>query len=384
MAITITCTCGKSLQVADEHAGQRGKCPGCGHAITIPELGGGQFTEQAPAPVQRKSGDSEAWGNTRTDTDAPPEPDEDIGHLTTHAGVLIGEEDDFFAAAPPEIGRLYSAFTTLKKNVEPQSMASRVLVAGVLFAASFALVGFLVYSLRGPWRLRPEELLVLMLIPAAVGTLFGGIAFWWTRFRHTCSYVGVKGTAVFHCAGDRDQVRQPEMFLFRDAAELRIAQTRNYYNGVYTGTNYSFVWSDERSETVHQLGGRYSSEAGTPVATDPYHYALMAETAWTMFLFRDIDRILTSEELLFFGLKGGDHVQLGSGLLILVQGGKTIELRSDQIEKMLVANGVISVWEVGAKEGWFVNSGIHQFMYHDLGNARFFMFALEKLLGIRF
>ena len=69
---------------------------------------------------------------------------------------------------------------------------------------------------------------------------------------------------------------------------------------------------------------------------------------------------------------------------MLTQGGKTIELRSDQIEKMTIGDGVISVWEVGGKEGWFVNTGIHQIMYAELGNARFFMFALEKLLGIRF
>jgi hypothetical protein len=51
---------------------------------------------------------------------------------------------------------------------------------------------------------------------------------------------------------------------------------------------------------------------------------------------------------------------------------------------MTVGDGVISVWETGAKAGWFVNKGIHQFMYADLGNARFFLFALDRLLGIRF
>ena len=296
----------------------------------------------------------------------------------------VTEDDDLFAPAPKEIGRLYSAFTTLKTNVEPQSMPSRLILVAILFVITFILGGLLVFLVGSGGRNRPLDLLCFMPIPAAVGALFGSLAFWWTRFRHTCSYVGVKGIATYTCSGDRDQVRQTELFLFRDAAELRIGQTRNYYNGVYTGTNYSFTWSDERGTTVHTMSGRYSSEAGTPVATDPYHYALMAETAWTMYLFRDIDRITTSDELLYFGLKGNDHIQLGSGVLILVQGGKTIELRSDEIEKMNVGNGVISVWEVGAKEGWFVNKGIHQFMYADLGNARFFLYALEKLVGIRF
>ena len=62
-------------------------------------------------------------------------------------------------------------------------------------------------------------------------------------------------------------------------------------------------------------------------------------------------------------------------------GGADQSIPAEQIEKMTIGDGVISVWEVGGKEGWFVNAGIHQFLYADLGNARFFMFALEKLLG---
>lgn len=36
MAITLTCSCGQQLQVADQYAGQRVKCPGCGQVLTAP------------------------------------------------------------------------------------------------------------------------------------------------------------------------------------------------------------------------------------------------------------------------------------------------------------------------------------------------------------
>lgn len=36
MPITFNCTCGKSLRVADEHAGKRIKCPGCQAVCTAP------------------------------------------------------------------------------------------------------------------------------------------------------------------------------------------------------------------------------------------------------------------------------------------------------------------------------------------------------------
>jgi Protein of unknown function (DUF3251) len=34
--MSVACQCGRSLRVGVEHAGRRGKCPGCGHSIEIP------------------------------------------------------------------------------------------------------------------------------------------------------------------------------------------------------------------------------------------------------------------------------------------------------------------------------------------------------------
>jgi len=53
--------CGRKLTVADAHAGRRGKCPHCGHAVHIPQPGEAQPVkppcpedlELAPAPSQR-------------------------------------------------------------------------------------------------------------------------------------------------------------------------------------------------------------------------------------------------------------------------------------------------------------------------------------------
>jgi hypothetical protein len=388
MSITFTCKCGKSVQVKDEYAGREGECPSCGRAVMIPEAEDeGHITEQAPLPKPKaKAAETAPWMAPQKKVEHLPEPDEDDTHLTTHAGGFIEEEDDFFVEAPKEIGRLHSAFTTLKKHQDPMSPGMRVVLVFTLFGVSAvitALVIVLIILLAGA-RWRFEQFAMLLLFPSAVGLLAGAIGYWWTGFSHTCTYVGTKGIARFVCSGSREYLSTDEVFLYRDATELRIAQTRHYYNGVYTGTDYSFAWSNERGDVIHTIAGRYSSEEGNPVATDPYHYAIMAENAWTMFLFRDIERILEEDKLLFFGLKGGDYIELGEGLFILHQGGKKIKLKGNKIDKMTIGNGIIQVWEVGAQEGWFTNSGIHQFMYADLGNARFFMFALEKLLGIRF
>src|SRR5262245_6575331 len=52
MPITLNCTCGKTLRVADEHAGRRVKCPVC-NAIISPAPPEPQFevVEEAPPPL---------------------------------------------------------------------------------------------------------------------------------------------------------------------------------------------------------------------------------------------------------------------------------------------------------------------------------------------
>lgn len=37
MSIPVTCRCGKSFRVKDEHAGKKGKCPACGDLLLVPD-----------------------------------------------------------------------------------------------------------------------------------------------------------------------------------------------------------------------------------------------------------------------------------------------------------------------------------------------------------
>ena len=60
MAIEFSCECGKQIRVADQFAGRRAKCPGCGQPITIP---------QPDTPADEFDGDLlyEAIGGTKDD-----------------------------------------------------------------------------------------------------------------------------------------------------------------------------------------------------------------------------------------------------------------------------------------------------------------------------
>ena len=203
------------------------------------------------------------------------------------------------------------------------------------------------------------------------------------RFNHSCTYVGAKGVAWYQCTGGRARLTRTDLFLFKNAADLRTGQVRHYFNGIYNGTNYFYTWSNEKGKTIYTLAGRFRSEAGTPKVTDPFYFALAAEAAWSQYLLKNIDRLTDDDNLIFFALTRGNYVQLGKGLFILKLGKNTMELEADHIESITMNNGIVYVKEAGGKQGWFSNTGIHQFAYKDLGNAQFFIFAVEKLLEIQ-
>jgi len=51
MPLVVTCTCGKRLQVAEEHAGKRVKCPGCQAVVTVPAKAGAPAAAAASRPA---------------------------------------------------------------------------------------------------------------------------------------------------------------------------------------------------------------------------------------------------------------------------------------------------------------------------------------------
>ncbi len=394
MAITFRCEqCQKTLEVPDEFAGQEGACPSCGAAVQIPAEDAGNFTDKAPIPsVSRPVADSSgelvrAYDKPIPKRESKPsergdDEEEDPG-LVTHYGNPVEYEDDFFVDAPKEIGKVMSAFTSLKTSKQPMSAGGRFGIMFFLFAIG-AVLGIAIgmfTATRG--RIQAPQILTMLGLGSALGALGAFFGHLLTRFKHTCNYVGKLGIATFTCAGDRDTLAKEDVFLYEDAVELRIGQTRNYYNGAYTGTTYAFNWTNNQSKQVFGLAGSYSSEAGTPHAKDPFYFALAAETAWTLYLFGNMDSLLGRDDELVFGLKGNDYVELRQDEIAIVKGGKTTTLETEDIQQMRIEAGMVSIWQHGAKKGWFTDTGIISFSYAELGNARFFVYALEKLLGIR-
>src|SRR5262249_17810399 len=142
----------------------------------------------------------------------PPQPATDLREVRNHGGDPLPHDVDFFAPAPPEIGPIFTAYSTLRTGVQPRPPRFRaglaLLLGGCAVLAAAALVAAAEPDGPGPY----------LILPALTGSLAGGFAWLMTRFKHSCNYVGHDGVARFRCAGDRNHLTLREVFLFRDAA----------------------------------------------------------------------------------------------------------------------------------------------------------------------
>jgi hypothetical protein len=387
VAITFTCTCGKALEIGDEYAGQQGTCANCGRPVQIPSKSNGQITGQAPPA--RPSAKPPPW-DERPARSEPASPAE-LGNqetdvvLMTHAGLAIAEDDDFFVQAPPGIGQVLSAHTTLKKHQREKSLINIILFAMALLVV---VVGLIVTVILVPGNGRPgglqpgdEPWLIILTVIIGLGT--AAVFARWIRFVHTCTYVGKKGIAVFQCSFRRSNLLRSEVMHFEDAVEVRTIPTRQFMGGIIGVDEFAYTWLTAEGEVIFRVIVRRPRAGQRTQIDEFYHFGVMAERAWTEHLARDIEEVIEDDELLYFQLQYGDYVQVGNGRLLLMRGGQPIELPAGRIAKVAAGENVITIWEVGAPLHAHVGPGIHMIGRHDLANAEFFLVALEKLLGVR-
>jgi hypothetical protein len=296
--------------------------------------------------------------------------------INNHGAEPLYPDSDFFADAPPDIGPVVSAYTTLRRGVEPWSGAGRLgLGAGVGLVG--LLLGFFIVAAADPF-----ESFWYVFWSLIFATVFAGIAVLCTGFKHTCTYVGRDGVARFTCNGSRDNVSGEEVFRFRDAAELRTSQTRHYYNGAYTGTSYSHTWSDVGRRPRYVISGRHKSEKGNPPSTDSFQFARAAEVQWTIYLLDETYRTIELNGTVLFNLTGGQWVRLGKGFMVLSTGGDGEQWTTDEIGMVNVNQGVVRIKRSDAKEGWFSSQGVFKFSFDSLANAQLFFHLCEKLVGV--
>lgn len=295
-----------------------------------------------------------------------------------HNGEKIPVDADFFAEPPESIGEIVSAQTTLRESKSPMSLAVRLmLVVGLTGLMFYGIVLGFRYLSKNP---RDADL----------GYLFGGIAalitlpatIYFTRFRHTCSYVGKQGLAEFTLGGSRTNPPRERVLLFANCRDVTTWQQRNYTNGIYSGTNYRFIWRDESGSAVFTLKGNYSSEQQTPKSDSPFWLADAGERQWIAYALDLLAKEYESQGYVDFRVRGKDSVRVGDGYLEFHFGGAVTKLTREDIKSLNIANGSFSIQTHEAR--WFSSKGKFTFEYGGMGNAKLFLFALERLAGYTF
>jgi hypothetical protein len=299
--------------------------------------------------------------------------------VVAHTGEPVPADALFFVAPPPEIGEIYSAYSGIQGEKRAGSGLGSMIKIALVALIGVAIGAFLLGALSG-W------------LPAAmaVGGVLLGAAFGYFMFRseakkNNVSYTGSLGIARFWYDNDATKREKGEIFLFANAVELRTGQTRHYTNGIYSGTEYFFTWTGRDGKQVFRLGGRYSSQKGTPKPHDPFYYARAAELAWSRYLLQFVNAELERSGAFRFNLRGNNCVVAGPGFLDLYMGGQQIRCPVDEIDKMEMNQGVITVRRKDAKSGFLGigSTGIFRFTYSELANGRVFLMLLDQLVGVQ-
>jgi hypothetical protein len=192
-----------------------------------------------------------------------------------HSGFKRSPNCELFAPPPPEIGQVLSAGSTLRRNQAALPFRKRValtLVAG--FALFFALA----------WYYRtgtPDQRNGALVLGFVLGAGFALLLWISTRFSHECNYVGREGIAQIFLDEARENTPVIKSLRFADVAELQTDVVRHQGKNGYTGTSYSYVWTNAAGRPVYALKGTYRAGKGKmPARGNSFHFAVAAQAAW--------------------------------------------------------------------------------------------------------
>jgi hypothetical protein len=279
------------------------------------------------------------------------------------------------APPPPEVGPLLSADTvTPRATSTVGGIALLVIVGAVLIGVFVAATGDK-HAAHPP--LSTEATLVLLVL-AVVACI--GIAQMFMRSRPGVSYVGRDGVATYTANG-KGEIRKARVLPFANAAELFTGSTRNYTNGVYTGTTYFYRWHAPGGGQLLKLSGSYRSKEGTPKLHNPYYFGRAAELAWSVHLLARCQAELDAQRYIEFRVNGSDYVRVGHGVMEFHFGSRTERIAADEVAKINLSQGTFHVAAKDAK--WFSRAGKFSFNYARMANARVFLLAVDKLMGLR-
>lgn len=312
------------------------------------------------------------------------------GEIVAHSGQPVRVDADFFAPPPAKIGQVVTAESTLHQSDNPLSAAAfktrgRVIMAIVFLLIAGAVVPMFIGSIP---RGKGPSVSVILTIFGLLVLIGGFVALVVPKIRAgmhkrklpSCSYVGVNGVVRYTLQGCPDDGATDEMLLFDQAEDLVTTEVRNYYNGVYTGTNYKYDWRDAEGESLMTTDGVYKENSKKFTSLHPYIFLLSAEEQWCEHRFERLKAEFETNGNVQFIVDAKRAIRIGPGYIEFLWPDGNHRVPVEDFGDISINEGVFRFKHRDAT--WLGRKGKFNFKYGKLPNAKLFLAALDQLAGI--
>jgi hypothetical protein len=296
-----------------------------------------------------------------------------------HTGAALEDDREFSEQAPSEIGRVLSAFSTMRRGDSPKFVKTSITMAQILCLP--LILGSVLLWAFGQ-RLGDDALFAFfgLVIFGGGAAIYGLIQ----RRPHECSYVGERGLARFSSRpqkSDRPQFTHGA-YAFERFRVLYVEIGTQSYNGAYAGTTVSFLWRDGDGKLVFRSDASYLSLKDTPNRDNALHFGRAAEKAWTEWVLAKHREEFESSGKTGFPIETGGGIFVSRHGITVRQGKNETELSRDSIKGISVQSGQLCFHRDGEKGGLF-GKGPLTVSYAQVGNAQAFLRLASDVLNIR-
>ena len=314
---------------------------------------------------------------------SPPE----AGNILTHAGAAVAPDLVFIGAPPPEIGDIVSAHSTIREKGANSWFWHRMGWGLSIGWLSFAVLAYLTNRLLG---VSYSSLFStpLGIIFALVGAIPGYLYF---APANATTFVGTHGAARFLWGGKNRPVKSAQIVPFAQVNASNVRMTRHYYNGIYTGTDYTFVWGQKdiaatsKIQNLLTVSGRFYRAKGPRKNDEIYHFGSAVEQAYTAYRMVQLKEILAQGGSEPFQVGASGQLVLSAAGLQVALGGKQEFIPRENIVGLDIDNGIITITRAGYKKGvlGIGSEGVFKVGYAQIASPRLFLSLLAYVVNLQ-
>ena len=301
------------------------------------------------------------------------------GDVADHCRGPIRYDADFFAAPPPEIGRVLTADSALQRDDPPLSNAAfrksvRKKLAIVFLLSLAAVVVICVTSLYPDRPFKPIYVLGYSTMVIAICVPVFPYIIIKQHYKRkskviTCSFVGENGAAIYTLNGGVADGAVVDTLVFSQAADLLVDRT----------AGHKYNWRNAEGESL-MVSKRTCLDPLQYTAEHPFYFFQAAEEQWCDYLYEKAKAEFEADGSVRFAIGSRRAIRIGLGYVEFVWPGGTHRAPAEELANMSLSHSVFSFSH--SDSAWMGKDGEYNFKYAEMSNAKLFVTLLDHLAGI--